>query len=175
MNASERIDQLIAGIVDRRGKTFAAVRKAILAADPEIVEEWKWMGSPVWSRDGIIALANAHIGKVKLTFAHGARLADPDKLFNAGLEGNARRAIDFLEGDRINQRALKNQVRAAIEYNQARRRRKRLRDLGRKRGKEVGRISRRRNPPFGAVRVGGLRHPKRAFARPSPQAGRGDL
>jgi hypothetical protein len=124
MNPSERIDQLIAGITDWRGKTFAAVRKSILGADPEIIEEWKWMGSPVWSRDGMIAVANAHKGKVKLTFAYGAYLADPDKLFNAGLEGNMRRAIDFLEGDRINERALKNLVRAAIEYNQARKKKK---------------------------------------------------
>jgi hypothetical protein len=118
MNASERIDQLIAGIPDWRSKTFATVRKAILAADGEIIEEWKWMGSPVWSRGGIIAVANAHKGKVKLTFDHGAKLADPDKLFNAGLEGNQRRAIDFLEGDKVNERALKALVRAAIEYNQ---------------------------------------------------------
>ena len=95
MNPSERIDQLIAKLTDWRGKTFASIRKCILEADREIIEEWKWMGSPVWSRDGIIAVANAHKGKVKLTFAHGARLPDPDKLFNAGLEGNARRAIDF--------------------------------------------------------------------------------
>jgi hypothetical protein len=124
MNPSERIDQLIAGITDWRGKTFAAVRKCILGADPEIIEEWKWMGSPVWSRDGMIAVANAHKGKVKLTFAYGASLPDPDKLFNAGLEGNMRRAIDFLEGDKINERALKNLVRAAIEYNQARKKKK---------------------------------------------------
>ena len=121
MNASEKIDQLIAGIADWRGKTFASVRKAILAADREIIEEWKWMGSPVWSRDGIIAVANAHKDKVKLTFDHGARLPDPEKLFNAGLEGNQRRAIDFFEGDKVNTPALKNLVRAAIEYNQARR------------------------------------------------------
>ena len=82
------------------------------------------MGSPVWSRDGIIAVANAHKGKVKLTFAHGARLPDPDKLFNAGLEGNARRAIDFLEGDKINERALKNLVRAAIDFNQTKSKKK---------------------------------------------------
>jgi hypothetical protein len=119
MNPSEKIDQLIASITDWRGKTFAAVRKAILEADKEIIEEWKWMGSPVWSRDGIIGVANAHKGKVKLTFDYGARLADPDKLFNAGLEGNQRRAIDFFEGDKINQRALRALVRAAIEYNQA--------------------------------------------------------
>ena len=124
MNPSQRIDQLIAELTDWRGKTFAGIRKSILATDREIIEEWKWMGSPVWSRDGIIAVANAHKGKVKLTFAHGARLPDPDKLFNAGLEGNARRAIDFLEGDKINERALKNLVRAAIDYNQAKSKKK---------------------------------------------------
>jgi hypothetical protein len=118
MNPSERIDQLIAEITDWRGKTFACVRKSILAADREVIEEWKWMGSPVWSRDGIIAVANAHKGKVKLTFANGAHLPDPDKLFNAGLEGNKWRAIDFFEGDKIHERALKNLVRAAIDYNQ---------------------------------------------------------
>jgi hypothetical protein len=120
MNPSQRIDRLIAGLTDWRGKTFAGVRSSILEADPEIIEEWKWMGSPVWSRDGMIAVADAHKGKVKLTFAHGASLPDPDKLFNASLEGNARRAIDFSEGDTINARALKNLVRAAIDYNQAR-------------------------------------------------------
>jgi hypothetical protein len=118
MNPSERIDRLIAGITDWRGKTFAGIRKSVLEADREIVEEWKWMGSPVWYRDGIIAVANAHKGKVKITFAYGASLPDPDKLFNAGFEGNARRAIDFFESDKINARALKNLVRAAIEYNQ---------------------------------------------------------
>jgi hypothetical protein len=118
MNPSERIDQLIEGLTDWRGKTFASVRKAILAADREIIEEWKWMGSPVWSRDGIIAVANAHKGKVKLTFMYGASLPDPDKLFNAGLEGNARRAIDFFEGDKVDARALKKLICAAIEYNQ---------------------------------------------------------
>ena len=124
MNPSERIDQLIAKLTDWRGKTFASIRKSILEADREIIEEWKWMGSPVWSRDGIIAVANAHKGKVKLTFAHGARLPDPDKLFNAGLEGNARRAIDFFEGDKINERALKNLVRAAVDYNQTKKKKK---------------------------------------------------
>ncbi len=124
MNPSERIDQLIANLTDWRGKTFASIRKSILEADREIIEEWKWMGSPVWSRDGIIAVANAHKGKVKLTFANGARLPDPDKLFNAGLEGNARRAIDFFEGDKINERALKNLIRAAVDYNQTRKKKK---------------------------------------------------
>jgi hypothetical protein len=124
MNPSERIDLLIEGIKDWRGKTFATVRKTILAADPEIIEEWKWMGSPVWSRNGIIAVANAHKDKVKLTFAYGASLPDPDKLFNAGLEGNARRAIDFLEGDKVNAAALKNLVRAAIAHNQTKKKNK---------------------------------------------------
>jgi hypothetical protein len=119
LNPSERIDQLIAGITDWRGKTFAGIRKSILGADPEIIEEWKWMGSPVWSCDGMIAVANSHKGKVKLTFAHGAYLPDPEKLFNAGLEGNMRRAIDFFEGDKVKERALKNLVRAAIDYNRA--------------------------------------------------------
>ena len=124
MNPSQLIDQLIAELTDWRGETFAGIRKSILAADREIIEEWKWMGSPVWSRDGMIAVANAHKGKVKLTFAHGARLPDPDQLFNAGLEGNARRAIDFLEGDKINERALKNLVRAAIDFNQTKSKKK---------------------------------------------------
>jgi hypothetical protein len=119
MDPSKRIDQLIAGIKDWRGNTFAIVRKCILAADPEMLEEWKYMGTPVWSHDGLVAVANAHKDKVKLTFAYGASFADPDKLFNAGLEGNARRAIDFLEGDKVNERALKQLVRAAVEFNQS--------------------------------------------------------
>jgi len=118
MNPSERIDELIAGLTDWRGKTLAGIRKNILAADREIIEEWKWMGSPVWSLDGIIAVGNAHKDKVKLTFAHGASLPDPDKLFNAGLGGNAWRAIDLFEVAKINDRALKNLVRAAVDYNQ---------------------------------------------------------
>ncbi|HLZ90300.1 MAG TPA: DUF1801 domain-containing protein [Candidatus Acidoferrum sp.] len=124
MNPSERIDQLIAGLTDWRGKTLASIRKSILAADREIVEEWKWMGSPVWSRDGIIAVGNAHKDKVKLTFAHGASLPDPDKFFNAGFKGNTWRAIDFFEGDKINERALKNLVRDAIAFNQIKSKRK---------------------------------------------------
>lgn len=124
MTPSERIDDLIAGLTDWRSKTFASLRRTILAADREIVEEWKWMGSPVWSRDGMIAVADAHKGKVKLTFAHGASLPDPDKLFNAGLEGNMRRAIDYLEGDKVDERALKALVRAAIEYNQSKSKKK---------------------------------------------------
>lgn len=118
MNPSERIDQLIAELKDWRGKTLARLRKTILEADREIIEEWKWMGSPVWSRDGIIAVGNAHKEKVKLTFANGASLADPDKLFNAGLEGNKWRAIDLFEGDKVNDGALKNLIRTAVDYNQ---------------------------------------------------------
>jgi hypothetical protein len=117
MNPSERIDQLIAGLPDWRGKTLASIRKNILEADREIIEEWKWMGSPVWSRDGMIAVGNAHKDKVKLTFSHGADLPDPDKLFNAGLGGSQWRAIDLFKGVTVNERALKNLVRAAVEYN----------------------------------------------------------
>jgi hypothetical protein len=118
MNPSERIDQLIAETPDWRGKTLASVRKTILEADPAIVEDWKWMGSPVWSRDGMIAVGNAHKEKVKLTFSHGASLPDPDKLFNAGFGGKMWRAIDLFEGDKIDEGALKDLIRAAINYNQ---------------------------------------------------------
>ena len=118
MSPSERIDQLIGGLTDWRGKTFASIRKSILEVDRGIVEEWKWMGSPVWSRDGMIAVANAHKDKVKLTFSNGASLPDPDKLFNAGLDGNKWRSIDLFEGDKVNERAFKKLVRAAIDYNQ---------------------------------------------------------
>jgi hypothetical protein len=124
MNPSQRIDRLIAELTDWRGKTLASIRKIILEADREIIEEWKWMGSPVWSYDGIIAVANAHKDKVKLTFSHGASLPDPDKLFNASLEGNAWRAIDLFEGDMINKHALKTLVRAAVAYNKVKLRRK---------------------------------------------------
>jgi hypothetical protein len=124
MNPSQRIGQLIAELTDWRGKTLASIRKSILKADREIIEEWKWMGSPVWSRDGMIAVGNAHKDKVKLTFSNGASLPDPDKLFNAGLEGNKWRAIDFFEGDKINERALENLVRAAVDYNQSKLKRK---------------------------------------------------
>ena len=117
----EKIKQLSSGPGggNWRGKTLAKVRTIIHEADPAIVEEWKWMGSPVWSHDGIIAVGNGHKDKVKLTFAHGASLADPDKLFNAGLGGNMWRAIDFFEGDKINERALKNLIRSAVDYNQS--------------------------------------------------------
>jgi hypothetical protein len=123
-SASALIDEMIKELGDWRGKMLAKVREIIHQADPEIIEEWKWMGSPVWSRDGMIAVGNAHKDKVKLTFSHGASLPDPDKIFNAGLGGNAWRAIDLFEGDKINERALKNLVRAAVDYNQIKLKRK---------------------------------------------------
>jgi len=119
MKPSKLIDKYIADLTDWRGKMLANLRKIIRDADPEIIEEWKWMGTPVWSHNGLISVANAHKDKVKLTFAQGASLPDPDKLFNAGLEGNKWRAIDFHESDRINERALKNIIRAAVAYNRA--------------------------------------------------------
>ena len=124
MNPSELIDKRIADLADWRGRMLAGLRKAIHDADPDIVEEWKWMGSPCWSHDGLICVANAHKDKVKVTFAQGASLPDPDKLFNAGLEGNRWRAIDLYEGDRIDARALKNLIHAAIAHNGAGRTRK---------------------------------------------------
>ena len=116
-SASERIDQAISALADWRGERLAEIRKLIHEVDPEVVEDWKWMGTPVWSHEGMYALANAHKGKVKLTFHHGAQLEDPGKLFNAGLEGNKWRAIDFFEGDKIDTAALKALLREAIAYN----------------------------------------------------------
>ncbi len=117
MSASKRIDKKIADLGDWRGERLAEVRTLIHEVDPEVVEEWKWMGSPVWSHEGMYALANAHKDKVKLTFFHGAELPDPKKLFNAGLEGNTWRAIDFREGDKIDKTALKALLREAVAYN----------------------------------------------------------
>lgn len=119
MNASELIDGLIANLTDWRGTTFARIRKIIHDADPGIVEEWKWMGTPVWSHDGIVCLANAFKNKVKLTFYEGASLPDPEKLFNSELEGKKWRAIDFYEDDKINENSLKVLVRAAVDHNHA--------------------------------------------------------
>jgi hypothetical protein len=116
-SAAERIDTMIASVGDWRGERLAELRKLIHEVDPQVVEEWKWMGTPVWSHDGMVALANPHKGKVKLTFFHGAKLADPAKLFNAGLAGGTWRAIDFREGDAIDTRALKALLREAIAYN----------------------------------------------------------
>ncbi|MGB8645275.1 MAG: DUF1801 domain-containing protein [Anaerolineae bacterium] len=117
MEPSEQIDQLIAGLDDWRGKMLADLRKIIRDADPEIVEEWKWMGSPCWSHNGLICVANAHKDKVKVTFSQGASLPDPDKLFNAGLEGNRWRAIDLYKGDKLKKRSLKVLIHSAVAYN----------------------------------------------------------
>jgi hypothetical protein len=117
MSASKRIDKKIADLSDWRGERLADIRTLIHEVDPDVVEEWKWMGSPVWSHEGMYALANAHKDKVKLTFFHGAALPDPKKLFNAGLEGNTWRAIDFREGDKIAETALKALLREAVAYN----------------------------------------------------------
>jgi hypothetical protein len=117
MSASERIDKRIADLGDWRGERLAEIRALIHEVDPGVVEEWKWMGSPVWSHEGMYALANAHKDKVKLTFFHGAELLDPRKLFNAGRGGNTWRAIDFREGDRIDKTALKALLREAVAYN----------------------------------------------------------
>ena len=119
MKPSEEIDNLIAQNQDWRGATLAKLRKIILEVDPEIIEEWKWMGSPVWSLNGIICVGNIFKKRVKLVFNDGAALSDPDKLFNAGLAGNKWRAIDVSEGDHIEEASLKTLVRAAICYNQA--------------------------------------------------------
>lgn len=116
-NASRQIDELIAGLDDWRGDRMAEIRKIIHEVDPDVIEEWKWMGTPVWSHDGMYVLANAHKQKVKLQFFHGAHLPDPKKLFNAGLGGNKWRAIDFFEGDKVNKSALKALLREAISYN----------------------------------------------------------
>ena len=117
ISPSEQIDKLIDNLPDWRGKTLAKLRKVVHAADPEMVEEWKWMGTPTYYHDGLVLLFNHHKDKVKLTFYEGASLPDPDKLFNAGLGGSKWRAIDFLEGDKVNERALKALVRAAVARN----------------------------------------------------------
>jgi hypothetical protein len=117
MNASDLIDDLIAKLTDWRGVTFTNIRKIIRDADPEIVEEWKWMGTPVWSHDGIVCIANAFKDKVKLTFYDGASLPDPDKLFNNGLEGKKWRTIDFYKDDKINGRSLAILVQSAVNHN----------------------------------------------------------
>jgi hypothetical protein len=119
MDAAEQIDQLIAGLTDWRGATLAQVRTAILAAEPGIVEDWKWRGCPVWSKHGMIAVGNAHKDKVKLTFSHGAGLDDPNKLFNNGFGGKVWRAIDIHEGDSVDAEALGALIRAAIAFNQS--------------------------------------------------------
>ncbi len=114
---SQKIDELIAELDDWRHDTFSEIRRVIKKADPAVIEDWKWMGTPVWYHDGIVACANPLKGKVKLTFQQGAFLPDPKKLFNASLDGNQRRAIDFFEKDKINRAALRALVLAAIAFN----------------------------------------------------------
>ena len=119
MDASKLIDQKIASLRDWRGELLRSLRQLIHEVDPTIAEEWKWMGTPVWNRDGIVCLANAHTHHVKVTFPKGAKLPDPQRVFNAELEGNAWRAIDWSQGDAINVEGLKGLVRAAIALNGA--------------------------------------------------------
>src|ERR1051326_7473725 len=116
-SASALIDQRIKELGDWRGKMLAKVRKIIHAADPEIVEEWKWMGTPVFSHGGIVCTGGTYKSVVKLAFAKGAALKDPAGLFNSSLEGNVRRAIDIHEGEKVNEAALKDLIRAAVELN----------------------------------------------------------
>jgi hypothetical protein len=116
-SASELIDARIEDLGDWRGEMLSRLRALIKEAVPEVVEEWKWRGTPVWSHDGIICTGETYKNVVKMTFAKGASLADPSGLFNAGLEGNTRRAIDLHEGDKIDEEALKALIRAAVALN----------------------------------------------------------
>ncbi len=115
--ASALIDDKIASLADWRGETLARMRKLIHDADPAVVEEVKWMGTPVWSHDGIICTGESYKAVVKLTFAKGAAIKDPGKLFNASLEGNVRRAIDIREGEKVNAAAFKALFKAAVALN----------------------------------------------------------
>ena len=116
-SASASIDEKIEKLGDWRGKTLAKVRAVIHEADPEIVEEWKWMGTPVWSHGGLVCTGETYKNVVKMTFAKGAALKDPLRLFNSSLEGNVRRAIDIHEGDKVDEAALKALIRAAVALN----------------------------------------------------------
>ncbi|WP_049780956.1 DUF1801 domain-containing protein [Terriglobus saanensis] len=116
-SASVLIDEKIKALGDWRGKMLAKVREVIHAADPEIVEEWKWMGTPVWSHGGIVCTGETYKKVVKMTFAKGASLKDPSGLFNSSLDGKVRRAIDIHEGDKLHEAALKDLIRAAVALN----------------------------------------------------------
>jgi hypothetical protein len=118
-SAAERISNRIAELGDWRGKTLSRMRKLIQEADPDVVEEWKWMGTPIWSHDGILCTGESYKSHVKLTFAKGASLQDPKRLFNSSLEGNVRRAIDIHEGEEVDASAFKALVREAIAVNSA--------------------------------------------------------
>ena len=114
---SELIDARIAELGDWRGETLARIRAVVKEADPDVVEEWKWRGVPVWEHDGILCTGETYKAVVKMTFAKGAALEDPSKLFNSSLEGNTRRAIDVREGETVNEKALKALIRAAVTLN----------------------------------------------------------
>ena len=116
---SQLIDARIKELGDWRGKTLSRVRTLVKEADPEVVEEWKWRGVPAWYHDGILCTGETYKSVVKMTFARGASLKDPSRLFNSSLEGNTRRAIDFREGDKIDEKALKELIRAAVALNQS--------------------------------------------------------
>ena len=116
-SASELIDARIAELADWRGETLSRMRKLIKEADPDAVEEWKWRGTPIWSHDGIVCTGESYKSVVKLTFAKGASLKDPAKLFNSSLEGNTRRAIDIHEGEEVDAGAFKALIRAAVALN----------------------------------------------------------
>ena len=119
-SASQLISKRIAELGDWRGETLRRVRKLIKAADPDVIEEWKWMGTPVWSHEGIICTGESYKQVVKLTFLKGASLKDPARLFNSSLDGNARRAIDIHEGEEIDEAAFKALVREAVALNRSR-------------------------------------------------------
>ena len=116
---SQLIDARIKELGDWRGKMLSQLRTLVKEADPEVVEEWKWRGVPVWSHDGLICTGETYKTIVKMTFAKGAALKDPSRLFNSSLEGNTRRAIDFHEGDKIDEKALKTLIRAAVSLNKS--------------------------------------------------------
>jgi len=116
---SQLIDARIKELGDWRGQMLSRLRNLVKEADPEVIEEWKWRGVPVWSHDGLICTGETYKSVVKMTFAKGAALKDPARLFNSSLEGNTRRAIDFHEGEKIDEEALKSLVRAAVTLNQA--------------------------------------------------------
>jgi hypothetical protein len=118
-SASKLISKRIAELGDWRGETLRKMRKLIKDADPDVVEEWKWMGTPVWSHDGIICTGESYKKVVKLTFAKGASLKDPTRLFNSSLDGNVRRAIDIHEGEKLNESAFKALIRQAAAFNLA--------------------------------------------------------
>lgn len=118
-SAAQLIDARIQELADWRGKTLARLRALIKQADPDIVEEWKWRGVPVWSHDGIVCTGETYKSVVKMTFAKGAALKDPARLFNSSLEGNTRRAIDVHEGEKINEAALQTLIRAAVTLNRS--------------------------------------------------------